>query len=344
MKQRWKQFRYRLEWIGLNMLAWVIPRIPRKGIALLARGIGILGYAIDGRGRKVSLANIEAAFGDRFTLAQRKAIARSAYQDFVRTELDLLWTPALTQENFRRYIKFENLEILRGIRDRGESAIVICVHFDNFEWTSIAAGFEGFHGIIVAESFKNDHLSKVYRRCREVSGQKIIDQENSMMRMLRHIKKGGISGMLLDLNMKPSEASTVIDTFGMKLCASYLHAVLAVRGGAKLVPVEGRSQRDGTCIIAIHPPIKVPPDASFRQVAQLCWDFYEPKIEANPHHWMWAYKHWRYKPVHTDKTYPFYSYDLPAFEALLERIEREKKRAVTPGADAPGCNESDSRG
>ena len=145
-----------------------------------------------------------------------------------------------------------------------------------------------------------------------------------MVRMLKHVKRGGRSGMLLDLNFNPGEAATVIDTFGLKLCATFLHAVLALRGGARLVPLEGRSQPDGTCHVVLHPPLEFPPGANYRQVAQRCWDFFEPVIRENPHHWMWAYKHWRYKPKNATRDYPFYAAESPEFEELLERIAREE--------------------
>lgn len=325
MKQIWKKIRYWLEWIGLEILVRFIPLLPRRAVARLADFIGSLGFTFDGRGRRVALANIESAFGDQYTPAQRSEIARASYRGFARTMLDLLWAPALTPGNYRRYMHIEGMEILKKFRDRGESSIVIVIHHGNFEWASLAGGFEGFPGVIVTDSFKNEHLSGIFKRCRESSGHRMIPQEKSMIRMLKHVKKGGRSGMLLDLAMEPGEASTVIETFGLKLCATFLHAVLALRGGAHLVPLEGRSQPDGTCKVILHPPIEIPEGATYREVAQKCWDFFDPVIRNNPHHWLWAYKHWRYKPATTTAPYPFYSYKSRAFEQLLARIENENK-------------------
>ena len=323
MNLSWKKIRYRLEWIGIELLARLIPRLPRRIIAWLANGLGTLVFTFDGRGRRVALANIEAAFGERFNLQKRREIARASYCGFARTMLDLLWAPALPRKNYSRYMRIEGIEILENLRDRGESAIVIVIHHGNFEWASLAGGFEGMPGVIVTQDFKNAQLSEIFKRCRETSGHRMIGQEKSMIRMLKHIKKGGRSGMLLDLNMNPGEASTVIETFGMKLCATFLHAVLALRGGARLVPLEGRSLPDGTCRVVLHPPIEIPQGANYRQVAQLCWDFFEPVIRENPHHWLWTYKHWRFKPVGTTKAYPFYSHESRAFEELLARVEKE---------------------
>ena len=272
----------------------------------------------------MALANIEAAFGERFSPKERAGIARASYCDFARTMLDLLWSPALTRENFRRYMRIKGIEVLENLRDRGEGAIVMCIHHGNFEWASQACALAGWSGVIVTQEFKNEQIGRVFKRCREASGQRIIGQEKSMIRMLKHVKKGGNSGMLLDLNIQPGEASTIIETFGMKLCASYLHSVLALRAGARLVPLEGRSQPDGTCDVLIHPPIEITPDATYRQVAQKCWDFFEPVIRDHPHHWLWSYKHWRYKPAGAEKDYPFYSHRNKAFDELLQRIEREE--------------------
>ena len=324
MRRYWKKIRYRLEWIGLELLVRTIPRLPRMGIVRLAQWVGSLAFIFDGRGKKVALANIEAAFGDRYSPRQREEIARASYCGFARTMLDLFWAPSLTPENYRRYMRIDGIEILHELRDQGKSSIVLVIHHGNFEWASLGAAFAGMPGVIVTDGFKNNQLSALFKRCRETSGHRMISQDKSMIRMLKHVKKGGCTGMLLDLNMKPSEASTVIDTFGLKLCATFLHSVLALRGGAHLVPLEGRSQPDGTCHVVVHPPIEIPPNATYRQVAQQCWDFFEPVIRDHPHEWMWSYKHWRYQPAHTDRSYPFYARENSEFESLLERVAKEE--------------------
>ena len=166
MRHRWKIIRYKLEWLGLQILTRLIPRLPRRFVARLAKGIGTLAYRLDSRGRKVALANIEAAFGDRYTPEQREAIARDSFRDFARTMLDMLWSPALNPENYKRYMHIEGMEILENLRDRGEGAIVLVIHHGNFEWASQAGAFSGMPGVIVTDSFKNEQLSNIFKRCR----------------------------------------------------------------------------------------------------------------------------------------------------------------------------------
>lgn len=318
MRRHWRKIRYQFEWLALLVFTTVIPRLPRRAVVVVSTVLGRLAFSLDRRGRAVSLANIAAAFGDEYTPAQRQEIARASYCNFSRTMCDLLWAPALTPQNFQRYIKAENPEVLQRLKARGEGAVAVCIHQGNFEWASLATGFHGIPVTIVTERFKNAQVSNFFQRCREVSGHRIIPQKSSMIRLLKHVRQGGVAGLLTDLNRNPTEAATVIDAFGMKMCVTLLHAVLVQRGPAKLVPVEGRSAPDGTCRVIFHEPLVLPSDASLQQITQACWDFFEPAIRAQPEDWMWTYRHWRYKPSQATRDYPFYSERHVAFDRLVE--------------------------
>ena len=85
-----------------------------------------------------------------------------------------------------------------------------------------------------------------------------------------------------------------------------------------MVPVDGIPLPDGRCRIVINPALTLPPDANPQQIAQACWDFYESRIRERPELYMWAYKHWRYRPRDAAPgDYPFYANVSSKFEKLL---------------------------
>ena len=86
---------------------------------------------------------------------------------------------------------------------------------------------------------------------------------------------------------------------------------------------------DGRYRLVFHPPLNLPSGASAREIAQACWDQFEPVIRENPAPWLWMYKHWRYLPARPDRPYPFYANSLRPFEDILERDQ--------PSKGAPGC-------
>lgn len=317
----WKSFRYRLEARACRMLAAGIPKLSRAHCVKLGILLGDLAYFLDARGRAVAEANLECVFGDDYTPVLRRTITRASYRNFARTMLDLFWARRLTRETWREWLQPEGFDAVRERLAREScGTIFLCVHQGHWEWASLVCGWLGFGNVVVAENFKNPLLTDLFRTLREHSDQTIIAQENSLLRMLKTVKRGGATGMLCDLSLRPTQAATIIEGFGLKMCVPLLHAVLADRAGALLVPVVTEPHDDGTVRIVAREPVEVPPGASVREIAQRCWDTFEPVIQARPDLYLWPYKHFRYRPRSAGRAYPFYAHESGAFEKLLRRV------------------------
>src|ERR1043166_7885741 len=110
MKRRLYAIRHRLEWATVATAAFIVPLLSRRMCWWLGRLIGAIISVVDRRGRQVALSNLEATLGNEFSAHQRKNIVRHSYQNFATAMIDLLWSPRLTRENFRRYIELENVQ------------------------------------------------------------------------------------------------------------------------------------------------------------------------------------------------------------------------------------------
>ncbi|MEO8350838.1 MAG: lysophospholipid acyltransferase family protein [Chthoniobacteraceae bacterium] len=324
----WKRFRYRLEQIGCAGLAFAIPLLPRGILLEVARCAGTLAFHFDRRGRKVALENLDCVFGQSISQVELEEMAKKSFQNFVQTMLDLFWAKRLDPRNYQRWIKTEGFDLLRQkLATEKRGAIFMCVHEGNWEWASLACGFLGFGNVVVAENFKNPRLTEIFKRRREHSGQTLIPQENSILRLLKVAKRGGATGMLIDLNLKPSQAATILEAFGpdgLKMCVPMLHAVIAHRTGALLVPVETQPQPDGACRIIAHPPVEWEAGASVPEIAQRCWDAFEPIIKARPELYLWPYKHFRFRPRDAERRYPEYANESSKFDKLAETCRRPR--------------------
>ena len=167
MRSRWKRVRYRLEWLALLLATKLIPLLPRKACLHLARVLGALMSIFDRHRYSVALNNLEVAFGNRLSIQDRRKIARESFQHFTRTMLDLLWSPRLTRENFSRYIELENFDEIARATGPERSFIMATYHYSNFEWLSMACGYSGVTGTIIAQEFKNSLLDPIFRKIRE---------------------------------------------------------------------------------------------------------------------------------------------------------------------------------
>ena len=110
-----KKLRYWFEYIGVRAVLRIVPLLPIGLLRMLGDGAGWLVYHLDRKNRRVAMANLEAAFGDKFTAKERERIARRSVQVFGRSFLELFWTPRLTASNVGKYITIENEELLQSI-------------------------------------------------------------------------------------------------------------------------------------------------------------------------------------------------------------------------------------
>ncbi len=318
MRRRWKKIRYQLEWIGLQVAAKLVPLLSRKACFRLAQVLGFLMSIVDRRGCVVALANLEVAFEDGLSILQRRKIVRQSFQHFARTALDLLWSPRLTRENFSEYIELQNLEETARGTGPERSVMIACYHYSNFEWLSLACGFLGLTGTIIAQEFKNSLLDPIFKNIREQSGHELVPRERGIVRLYKVLRRKGRTALLVDLTVPATQGAVVIDCFGLKTSVTSAHAWLHERTGVAIVPAHCQPLPGGRYRLIFHPRIDNTQGKTHQQIAQACWNSFEPYVRKNPAPWLWMYKHWRYRPLHTERKYPFYAHTWVRFDDLLQ--------------------------
>jgi len=267
----------------------------------------------------VALNNLEVAFGNQLSIQQRRKIARESFEHFARTMLDLLWSPRLTRENFSRYIELQNFEETERGAGPERSVMIACYHYSNFEWLSLACGFLDLKGTIIAQEFKNSLLDPIFRKLREQSGHELIPRERALVRLYKVLRRKGRTALLVDLTVPPSQGAVAIDCFGLKTSVTSAHAWLHEQTGVPIVPAHCEPLSNGRYRLVFHPKINNTTGMTHQQIAQACWNSFEPYLLKNPAPWLWMYKHWRYLPANADRPYPFYANYLRPFEDMLQR-------------------------
>ena len=319
MRSRWKRVRYRLEWLALRLAVKLVPLLPRRGCFYLARFLGMLMSIFDRHRYGVALNNLEVAFGNQLSIQQRRKIARESFEHFARTMLDLLWSLRLTRENFSRYIELQNFEETERGTGPERSVMIACYHYSNFEWLSLACGFLDLKGTIIAQEFKNSLLDPIFRKLREQSGHELIPRERALVRLYKVLRRKGRTALLVDLTVPPSQGAVAIDCFGLKTSVTSAHAWLHEQTGVPIVPAHCEPLSNGRYRLVFHPKINNTTGMTHQQIAQACWNSFEPYLLKNPAPWLWMYKHWRYLPANADRPYPFYANYLRPFEDMLQR-------------------------
>jgi lauroyl/myristoyl acyltransferase len=279
---------------------------------------GALLSFLDRRRYHVALSNLEVAFRDELSVRERRKIARESFQHFARTMVDLLWSPRLTPLNFLWYIELQNFEeTMRGTGPE-KSMIIACYHYSNFEWLSLACGFLELKGTIISQEFKNSLLDSIFKNLREQSGHEFVPRERGIVRLYKVLRRKGRTALLVDLTVAPSQGAVAIDCFGLKTSVTSAHAWLNERTGVPIIPAHCEALPNGRYRLVFHPKINATLGMSPQEIAQACWNSFEPYVRKNPAPWLWMYKHWRYLPEKPDRPYPFYANFYRPFEDMLK--------------------------
>jgi lauroyl/myristoyl acyltransferase len=192
----------------------------------------------------------------------------------------------------------------------------------------VACAFLELKGTIISQEFKNSSLDPIFKTLREQSGHELVPRERGIMRLYKVLRRKGRTALLVDLTVPPSQGAVAIDCFGLKTSVTSAHAWLNERTGVPIIPAHCEPLPNGRYRLIFHPKISNTVGMTHQQIAQACWNSFEPYVRKNPAPWLWMYKHWRYLPANADRPYPFYANFYRPFEDMLKP---ETAGSVTEG-------------
>ena len=331
MHFRFKAIRYRAEWLYVRSLEILVPLFPRGFWRFVAKIGGAAASYIHLPGRRVALSNLALALPE-LSRAERRRIVRESYEHFSQAMADLFWSPRLTTENLHEIFELEDLERLKREQGTERGYIFACMHYGGFEWIALALGLSGLPCTVVTQAFKNPLLDATFNRLREVSGHKTVRRAGALLRLYKALQSQRSVTLAVDLTVSAKLPSVPITCFGMQTCVTFAHSWMHQRTGAPIIPTHCEPLPGGRYRLVLHPALAIAPDATAQEIAQACWDCFEPVIRRRPAPWLWMYKHWRYRPASAPRPYPDYANESPHFRKLLARVEKENAAARAPAA------------
>lgn len=305
-----KKARKNLEALLVRLGLAVLPCWPRWLILACARLAGIIGYWLAPGQRKITMVNLEIAFGKTKSPAEKRRLAVQAFQTIARVFLDYFWFARHSSERVAKYI----------ILDRSVSlyfpappAIGVTAHFGNWELVSRGMAAAGYTHEAVSAPLSNPAVDKVIERFRTTDNAKTIPMRGAVRGLLRALHKGIYIALLLDQNTKPQDGGIFVDFFGLPVPMSTSAAILAERVNVPITPLFCLAQRNGKYLIYALPSIRtantpVTGVDSIRDLTQKIAAVFQQEIEKHPEQWMWMYKRWKHiKPGLPAGDYPYYS-------------------------------------
>lgn len=311
----------------LAVLGWLtIPWLPRRAVLRLSRFLGWLAWCCSPSLRRISTANLEVAFGDTLSPARRKEIGKASFQSFALMMLDVFWFMHDTERRHTRYFLFDD-SFLPFVDE--PPFIAVAGHIGNWEILSTVCGVLGAPVTVVAMPLKNSFVDRMLNRVRSQTGCLPVPRQGAVRALLKSLKDGRTIALVLDQNTLPEEGGVFVPFFGVPVPVSKAAAMLWQRTGVRLMALACAADREGVYRVTVNRPFPLPDEELTVEMATLrATQELESLIRANPEHWLWSYKRWRYyRKEDPIERYPFYAkqYTMPTVKAVARGGESEDK-------------------
>lgn len=288
-------FRFAAETALIRLFRSVIPRLPWTVLYAVGDLLGLLFYHAAGQRRRVAFQNLELALGDRFSPAQREALALRSCQHVVKTMLEFVRLPELSTADLTARVPFTGAEQLEAALNAGKGAILITPHLGNWEFMAARVSAAGFPLTVVGRDAANPAVAEFVSWLRTSAGTRVLPKRQSLRNVLAVLRENEVLGILPDQHA--GEGGVVHPFFGVPTPMHAIPALLARRTGAPLVAGAATRDRRNRLQLTLLPPLYAPRtddrkrdvDQCLRQVIQVM----EQLIRAHPDQWLWIHKRWR---------------------------------------------------
>jgi KDO2-lipid IV(A) lauroyltransferase len=271
-----------------------VSLMPARLIDLCGTMLGLAFYVVDGPHRRVANRNVAAAFPTR-SVAERRAIVRGAFMHFGRLLFALLEFNSLSGSQMLARVEFEGEERVRSAYAHGAGVLFVTGHFGYWELQALVHALKLQPMAVMARALDNPYLQRLLEEMRTRSGNSVIYRQGTVRRAMRMLQDGRGVGILIDQHIQTRDAIHV-DFFNRPAATTPLVAALALRTGARIVPLFALPVGGGRYRMIYEHPIEPPPDGTddpIHELTQRCTDVLEMYVRRHPQLWLWMHRRWR---------------------------------------------------
>ncbi len=215
-------------------MAFVLNRMPLRLSYAVADCCGLAGFWCWPRGRHATMANFRHVLPGA-PAGRIRRTARRSIQNYCRYLVDFARLPALDAGTLSAGAVEELLAGVDEIRAGGRGAIIVSMHFGNWDRGAAATAARGYETTVIGEAFADPRLHAMVFGARERLGLKVVTMERFGPSVLRALKQGGLLALLIDRPMPGT--GTRVEFFGAAVEVPAGPARIALQTGAAVVPV-----------------------------------------------------------------------------------------------------------
>jgi len=288
---------YRLLLIFEKILI-LLPRSVRKAFFSF---VATLAYYLAKKHRNIVKQNLNFCFDSKMSDEEIKAITKYSFKNLIFNFLHIMELRNMAYNELADRVTVQNIEAVQKVHAEGRAVIYITTHYSSWELGGASLGALVEPVAAVYKKMKNSVYEEWLLEGRARFGNTNLEKSAVVKPLIKLIKAGKASGLLIDTNINPKEG-VMIDFMGKPLRQTYTPAYLARKFNAAVIPVTIRTDDEDnyTLMIFDEIPVEKTDDekADILKATQLQADWLSDLIRREPKFWFWLHR--RFKNDHPE--------------------------------------------
>lgn len=281
---------------GLLTLAVVsiLGRLSLLTARSLARRLAGIAFHLVPRLSKVALNNLDLAYGDSISPADKRRIAREAVENLFYVAFEFPFIARLNKDMIGTHVHLEGFDRV----DFNRGVMLIGAHLGNWEWMIPALHYSGHKIACVVRAFDDPPLQAYVDSTRRAGGMHPIVKERASAEIMQKLRDGWIVGVLID--QSPRENAVPTTFFGQSTWGTIAPVMAAIRAKVPVHPASMRRNADGSYVMEFHEAIQFVRTGNLHndlvENTQRCQAVIEAEIRRAPGQWLWVHRRWKSRP------------------------------------------------
>lgn len=216
-------------------------------------------------------------------------LVRAVPDNVGRTLIEIYSGPEFIARAISHPLTGDGVEALDAAHQAGRPVILVTGHFGNYDASRAALIAKGYRVGALYNPMKNSYFNDHYVRAISRIGTPLFPRgKKGLAEMVRHLRSGGMLGLLMDQAMRHGEALTFM---GHQAMTALSAADLALKYDALMVPTYAIRQADGlTFQIIVEAPI---PATTPKEMTQALNNSLESLVRKHMDQWFWIHRRWK---------------------------------------------------
>ena len=290
---------------ALLILEAILMALPKSFRKAFFRGLATIAYHLAPKYRKIVRQNLHYAFDNKMSDTEIDEITRYSFKNLLFNFLHLMELRHMSYEELSSKITIQNREAVDKVHKDGRAVIYVTTHYSSWELggASIGAFIEPLGAVY--KKMKNSIYEGWVLEARAKFGNTNLEKAKVVKPLIKLIKGGKASGLLIDTNINEREG-TLVEFMGKPIRQVTTAAYLARKFNAAIIPVSIRTDDEENYTLMIFDEIKVEKtddeQADIQKATQLQADWLTELITKEPKFWFWLHRRWKndYPEIYQD--------------------------------------------